>query len=300
LKEFLESFNTLALIVYLTCMLVFISITNNPIVQIIFFVSLCLLIFFADKKTFINALIVSAFIGIPIMIINPIVNSRGATVLLRLSEVPALGDIKITLECLAFALVLMLKLVNTVLMFIFFNLCAEPDKIFNLMAIAAPRSAITAALTAKMIPNMVESTKRIAEIQMTRGAQLKSKNLIKKVTTGWRFIKILLFLNLEGSLQTAEALESKGYGASKRRKHYDERFRVRDFLIAFSGIMVVFMVILKYSRDILAFKFFPRLGFFINGRIGAYIILGLLPILIGLPVILGWGVNKCRFLKRII
>ncbi|MGE5327932.1 MAG: energy-coupling factor transporter transmembrane component T [Deltaproteobacteria bacterium] len=297
MKDFFKSFNTLALIIYLTCMLIFVSVTNNPAVQIIFFGSICLLIMSADRKAIKNALILAAFIGIPIMLINPIVNSRGATVLFRLTEVPVFGDIKITLECLIFALVLMLKLVNTVLLFVFLNICVEADKIFNLISFAAPRSAVTAALTAKMIPSMMESTKRIAEVQMTRGVQLDSKNIFKRIKAGWPFIKILLFSSLEGSMQTAEALESKGYGAAKRRRHYDESFGLKDFWLIFAGIMVVFITIFNYSGGFLAFKFFPRLGFTINNAAWVWIVVGFLPLLVIMPAILSWRSDKCKTLK---
>lgn len=298
MKGFLESFNTLALIIYLICMLIFISVTNNPVVQAVFFVSICLLIMLADKKAFKNALILAVFIGIPIILINPIVNSRGITVLFRMSEIPVLGDIKITLEALVFALMLMFKLINTVFLFVFFNLCVEPDRFFNLMAVVAPRSAMTATLTAKMVPSMIESTKRIAEVQMTRGVQLDSKSLLKRISNGWPFIKILLFSSLEGSLQTAEALESKGYGYRKRSSYYKEGFKLKDLLIVISGAVAILLIILKSPRNFLDFKFFPRIGVVSNEGICGYIVILILPILVVLPAMLGWRFNKCRFIRR--
>lgn len=298
MKDFIKSFNTLALVLYMICMLIFVSITNNPIVQAAFFVSVCLLIVFTDRKSIKNALILAAFIGIPVMLINPIINSRGATVLFRLGEIPALGEVKITVECLGFALVLMFKLVNTVLLFVFLNLAAEPDKIFNLMAFAAPRSAVTAALTARMVPSMAESSRRIAEVQMTRGVQLDSKNILKRISAGWPFIKILAFSSLEGSWQTAEALESKGYGLSGRRCRYNESFKIRDLLIILAGITLVTLIILQPLKDFVDFRFFPRLAFINAFGIRNGIFLLILPVIVTLPAILGWGYKNCKFIKQ--
>lgn len=298
MKDFLESFNTIALIVYLIGMLAFISAANNPVVQAVFFFSVCILITISDKKALKNALILSAFIGIPVMLINPLVNSRGATVLLRISEVPAFGDIKVTFEALIFSLSMALKLINTVLAFVFFNLCAQPDRIFNLIAALAPRSAITASLTAKMVPDMIESTKRISEIQMTRGVELNSKNLFKRISTGWSFIKILLLSSLEGSWQTAEALESKGYGFSRRKIYIKEVFGLKDLLIILAGLMGFSFIFINDFKILLAYKFFPGLSLLNNYGIKEYLMLGVVFVMVVLPVLPGLGDYRCRFIKQ--
>lgn len=298
MKDFLESFNTIALIIYLTGMLVFISSAENPIVQAVFFFSVCILIIISDKKAIKNALILSAFIGIPIILINPIVNSRGATVLLRLSEIVILGDIKITLEALVFSLSMALKLVNTVLMFVFFNICAQPDRIFNLIAVAAPRSAITASLTAKMVPDMIESSKRISEIQMTRGVEFNSKNLLKRISNGWPFIKILLLSSLEDSWQTAEALESKGYGLSKRKVYNREKIGYKDFMIILGGFIGVSFLLINDSKNFINFKFFPTFNLANNYEVKEYLMLAVIFAIVVLPVLLGLGGCKCNFIKQ--
>jgi len=195
LQYFLKSFSIIYILIYLAALVTLIAFCSNPIIQMLIYISIALTLIIIDKSLFEKTLILSLFIAIPIMIINPVFNCMGVTTLLRVSGVPFIGYLNITLETLVYTLSLVLKLTNTILVFSLFNLLIQPDKMLNLISLIAARSALIITLTARLVPSMIDELKEIGEIQRTRGVNLDSKNLIQRVRNWFPFTKLILFSN---------------------------------------------------------------------------------------------------------
>ncbi len=296
MQSFLKSFSTLAILIYLISMLVLVILCNNPVIQALIYLSIAILAALTDKKAVKSVISLSLIIGLPVLIINPLVNGMGATILLRVKDVPLAGNIDITLESLVFTLSLTLKLITTVLIFSLFNILVHRDKLLNLVSFAAARSALVITLTTRMIPSLIDQVKEIGEIQRTRGVDLDSKNLIQRVRNWYPFAKIILFTSLERTYGTAEAIESKAYGIGKRTVFFNEKVKRRDLLLAANSIAVLAISIAGLYKGWLTFTFFPVLSNFIN----SFILLILAPAVTALvlfPALLAWGYKQWQFLK---
>ena len=241
MSNFFKSLSTISILAFITAVLVIIAFCGNLLSQIAIFTFIMVMIYFIDKSKMKASIMLAIFIGIPIFIINPLVNQNGSTILFSIVDVPLAGRIDITLEALIYALLLTFKLMNTILIFCVFNILVHPDRLLNLFSFFAGKSALIITITTRLIPFLSNQLKEIADIQKTRGVVLDSGNGFKRVKTWYPFSKIILFSSLENSAGIAEALQSKGYGIGKRTVYYNEKMRIRDWIVIVLSIGVIVM-----------------------------------------------------------
>lgn len=258
----MNSINTVCAIIFFICILALIAICNNPLMQILLYIGIIISLYVYDKNNINKLVYLSLFIGLPILIINPIINSNGATILF-FKAVPVLGTVVITFESIFYSFNMFLKLINTVLAFFLFNILIHPDRLLNMMAVFSYKSSLVLSLSTRMIPLLTAQIREISEVQRTRGVNLDSKNIIEKVKGWYPFLKILLFSSLENSLSMAEAIESKGYGANKRTVFYEEKIRPIDLIVLISSAILIILTITGFNQGWLNYKFFPHLSYLV-------------------------------------
>jgi energy-coupling factor transport system permease protein len=295
LSQFLKSFSTVSILVYISVLLAVVALCQNPAYQVVIFISLILIMFFIDKKAARTSVVLALFIGVPVLIINPLVNQSGSTFLLRIIDVPVFNRIDITLESIVFALYLMFKLINTVLTFYIFNLLIHQDKLLSLVSHTVGKSALIITITTKLIPSLSKQLNEITDIQKTRGAVLDSKNPIKRVKAWYPFSKIILFSGLENSYGISEAIQSKGYGTGRRAVFYNEKTRPRDLMLITNSAFLIIFIFISYFNGLIKYSFFPKMDSLITSvnqaLVGVFI-----TILIVFPVIL--YEMRLRFYKK--
>jgi energy-coupling factor transporter transmembrane protein EcfT len=93
---------------------------------------------------------------------------------------------------------------------------------------------VTIVIAASALPQLVHSVSRIRQAQFLRGQSLRGLK-------SWRRIAIpLLEESLARSLDLAAAMDSRGYGISRKRSRYRPiKWRAVDASVIASAIMVV-------------------------------------------------------------
>ena len=144
-------------------------------------------------------------LGLLVALVNPFVIHEGLTVIWRFGDVPPFGQIDITLEALLYGVLLGARVVAVALCCALFVAAVDPDETLRLFRRISFRSALTAALAARLMPVLARDSRRMAEASACRaGATAPGRvAVMRAVATS----------ALDRAIDVAATLEVRGYGA---------------------------------------------------------------------------------------
>ena len=231
---------------------------------------------------------------IPIMIIMGAVNTifvhNGATILFYIS------DLRITLEALVFGLVSAMILSSVLIWFSCFSVIMTSDKLIFIFGRTRPVMGLTLSMIFRFIPLLRERFNEIRLGQMAMG-RAEERHFIGKVRQFIKEISILISWSLESSIETADSMESRGYGLKGRTSFHLFRMMDRDkILIALfttSGAILIAALIMGLT-DI---YYYPMItlgswGIFKIIAFSLYVILLLVPVVMDLGTLRKWQLSR--------
>ena len=170
------------------------------------------------------------------MVINPLSNHRGVTVLFYLN------DNAITLEAILYGLASAAMLVSVVMWFSCFSRIMTSDKIIYLFGRIIPVIALLLSMCFRFIPLLKARFREIHEGQKCMGRQFPKKSLIKKGRLLAKEISILIAWSLEAAIDTSDSMEARGYGLPGRTSFHIFKFTKRDrnvlvFILILTGMI---------------------------------------------------------------
>jgi energy-coupling factor transport system permease protein len=197
----------------------------------------------------------AALWGVPvalmIMLINALVTRDGLTVIVRLGNLPILGQTDVTLEATAYGAILGLRAVALILCGLLYSLAVDPDEVLRLFRRVSFRSALSATLATRMVPILIRDGRRLAEAQRCRPGPPPSRlTLMRAACTGV----------LDRALDVAAALEVRGYGAARRPPAYRGAYSRHDIAFCASAVAVVALSIVARAVPAAAFSAYPVLS----------------------------------------
>ena len=195
------------------------------------------------------ALRMSLTLALLIVAVNALVVDRGETVLLRLGELPLLGQVNVTAEALAAGATIGLRAAVAMVAFAVYSACVDPDRVLRALRPFARRSALTAALISRLVPVAAADASRLREASRLRGpaaAPLGRAALARRLLTGSldRAVDVAATLELRGySLQpprparSIAAFSTQGWGrGGNGRSRYDRRFYLTGAVVLAAAI----------------------------------------------------------------
>jgi energy-coupling factor transport system permease protein len=220
------------------------------------------------------------------VLVNVAVNRGGLTVFARLGDWGVLGQMNLTVESLVYGLVFGLRLMVVTLACLLVVCAADPDELLFACRRISPHSALTAALTTRLIPVLAGDARRLAEAQRCRpdgGATgARGRLAILRATVGGA---------LDRSLDVAAVLEMRGYGArrgggrrtrGRSRSHRQPRSRSRhDLAFAAAAVAVVALAICLEALGAAPFHAYPLVSITLTP--GGLALAALLPAIALLP-----------------
>ncbi len=134
-----------------------------------------------------------------------------------------------------------MRFFNVVVSSSLFFTTISPDEIeFITKWLRIPRDISFAIVTTlRFIPLLAMDLNQIVEVQMSRGLDLQTKNLLKWIRNSLPILIPLVVVSVLRSEQMAEAIELRGYGAS------DKPTQLLQFKFSFADIIVVLLVFLS-------------------------------------------------------
>lgn len=230
-------------------------------------------------KSALSGMLWQAPLVLILAIANPLFVSAGST------EVFRIGLHAVYLEALRYGLCQGLMLVNVLLAFSIAARVVSSDKVLCVLGNAAPMLALMISMTMRLVPQFVRRGKAIADTQKacTAAASARSACTVSApsrsagacpdtnyarsakprraaLANSLRLSTVLMSWGMEDSLETADAMRARGWGAATKRTTYQRyRFRKTD---AFACAFVAVLTVAAAASAVAAcgeFKFYPRI-----------------------------------------
>lgn len=214
--------------------------------------------------------------GVPfavvIAVINPLVTREGVTVIARLGELPPLGQFDITLEATAYGAILGLRALVVFGCFALHSAAVDPDQLLRAFRRIGVRSALTAALTTRMVPVLVRDARRVWDAQRCRAVGAATRTgVVRAVAAG----------ALDRATDVAATLEVRGYGSAARPPRRVRVWSRHDLAFAAATAGLAGLAGLAWAGGWDTFVPYPRLeapvGPEVLGLAGAVALLALAP-----------------------
>ncbi|MFJ8530279.1 energy-coupling factor transporter transmembrane component T [Bacillus sp. NPDC094106] len=175
-----------------------------------------------------------------IIVLNPLLTHRGATTLFRL------GDNRITLEACMYGLVMGLSLLAIMFTFTSYNDIISSHKFLYLFSRISPKVALLTMITVRFVPLFIRRLRQITLVQKTKGVQLDSGPIIERIKSGMKLLQVLLVCSLEDALQTADSMQARGFGVTKRSMYIRYRMGRQDWYVI-TYLVIVLLSCLTFN-----------------------------------------------------
>lgn len=200
----------------------------------------------------------------------------------------SLGSYDFTLESLLFGLSTGVMLGAVILWFLCYTDVVTSEKFIAVFGGFTPNTALLFSMVLRFIPLMVKTSNEIKEANIGLGNEIKGlKNSINRFSC-------LVSISLEKSMETADAMRSRGFGNGKRKPFNRYKFNVSDGVFSTVLLVLFSAVFVSYILKINEFAFEPKMVFQNNSAV-FYILFAVLaaaPVAVDLA-----GEIKWHFLK---
>jgi energy-coupling factor transport system permease protein len=225
-------------------------------------------------------------------LINPAFNHEGVTILTYLWS----GN-PLTLESIVYGIAASTMIFTVVCWFSCYNVIMTSDKFIYLFGRVIPVLSLVLSMTLRFVPRFKEQLKVISNAQKCIGRDASNGGILTRARHGIKILSIMVTWALENAIETADSMKSRGYGLPGRTAFSIFRFDSRDkkalCVIGGAGIYVL----IGYFSGALNWHYFPsmkgtRATHYSISVLGAYFILGILPVAIELLEERKWKLLK--------
>lgn len=222
------------LFLYFAGMIGITVLTMHPVLIVI---SLLISLFYNIRIKGIKTLKEMVWMGIPVFffacIIQPLFSHNGMTPLFYLN-----GQ-AVTWETVCFGLVMGSMFLTVYMWFSLWNVWITNDKFLFLFSKPFAKAALLLSMVLRMIPQLRQRFARIDDAWRGMGRDYRTQKFPANIRILVAEMSVLLSWSLEGSLDTSDSMEARGYGLGKRTGYHLFRFKMRDAIWS-GGLAVCF------------------------------------------------------------
>ncbi len=296
-EVFLKSFHTLISLFYISVLFVSSMISDHPLfVGGIFLLTLVELAEADALDKGEKLLQVGIGLTLLIMIVNPLVIHAGETILWMSPELPLLRRMEISLEAICYGAAMGIRLMTLLMIFCLYHEMINPDKLLGNMARLAYKSGLMLSMATRLFPVVVRDLANAREVQELRGVNFNSGQLPTRVSKYAWIFRAVLVSTLEGSFQTAEAMQARAFGSGPRSCYRRDLWRPRDLLCLLASLLALLILVYAKIQGYCDFNYYPRLGN-LGGNLVPSIWLGLILTCLAGPVVLSRVWKHSTFLR---
>ena len=229
-----------------------------------------------------------------ITLFNPIVNTRGATVLFTYFDRPY------TLEALIYGVAVAATFVLMILWFRCYGKVLTGDKFTCLFGNLAPSLSLLLVMVFRMIPSLLQKSKQIIGVRSSIGKGITEKSSIKdKLGSGMTVIGVLTSWALEGSITTSDSMRSRGYGTARRTSFMVYRMTKTDWTLTAVMLVLLGVVIFFAANGGMNAEFLPERNIVpVNNSniIGFIAYLGylMIPTIMNIKEAIQWSISESK------
>lgn len=184
-----------------------------------------------------------------IAVANALFVASGSTELLRV------GSRAFYLESLCYGACQGLMLAGVLVAFANAATVLSADKVMALLGNAVPTVALMVSMTLRLVPTFVRRGSEIRDA--ARACTAARVAASGRVRESMRLSTVLMGWGMEDSLEVADAMRARGWGAAARRTTYQRtRFRAADA----AAVALVGALALSAAAACASFSFYPRIA----------------------------------------
>lgn len=228
-----------------------------------------------------------------IIVINPLFNHRGETILFYL------GNNYLTLEALAYGMCIAFMLASVIMWFSCYNSIMTSDKFIYLFGRIMPAISLIFSMVMRFVPNYKMQIKKISDAQKCIGRDVSNGTVMQRARHGAKIISVMFTWALENAIDTADSMRSRGYGLKNRTTFSIYRFDRRDAAAGIVMLAAACVVIAGAASGKCSIEFYPNIVMTEMDHFGiavyaAYFVLCFFPIAIEVKEVLTWRLMQSR------
>ncbi len=229
-------------------------------------------------------------LGVMSIILNPVFNHEGVTVLGYFPD----GK-PFTLESAIYGLMAAMMIISVIAWFSCLAKIITSDKIMYLFGKIIPSLSLVLSMVLRFIPRLKRELLQVMRAQ--KGLGTDGKGIAGKLKYGIKVLSIVTTWAFEDGVVRADSMKSRGYGLPQRTAFFIYRFTKRDCLILCAVVLLGGLVIAGGIMGNMAFLYFPQVSqVMISGdrvvTFIAYVALCVMPIITE-----GWEALRWKVLK---
>ncbi len=171
-------------------------------------------------------------------LLNPLFNTRGGTVLFSYWK-----GRPFTLEALLYGIATGGVFFTIMLWFACYNKIMTGDKFLYLFGRRAPALSLLFSMVLRLVPNFKKKAAVIATARKCVGRAPDCGSSRQRLERGVEVLSVLTSWALEGAVETADSMKSRGYGSGMRSRFSIYRFRKMDRIVAAVMVLGLFFVL---------------------------------------------------------
>ena len=223
-----------------------------------------------------------------VMIINPVFNHRGATIITYLP-----WQNPLTLEAILYGIASAVMFSSVILWFSVFNTVMTSAKIICLFGRIIPSLSLVISMTLRFVPRFVSKFKELKSARITpqkQGFIIKMKILLSELS-------VMLSWSLESSIESADSMKSRGYGIKGRTAYNIFKFRKTDVIIITALIISALTMVLLIVLGVGKYSFYPVLKIEFSGAVSVLFYVIHLGIMLIPSITIAWEGLKWKQLQ---
>lgn len=187
-----------------------------------------------------------------ILIINPLFNHEGATILYYLDN----GN-PITKEAIIYGVFMALLLITVINWFGCYNSVMDSDKFIYLFGRIIPNLSLILSMTLRFVPRFKKQFVKVKDAREAMTGKIRRKNVIKKMRNYSDIISVMISWSLENSIETSDSMRSRGYGMRGRTSFSIYRFSLRDGILCCIMLSCIFAVAYGLLSENMYYRYYP-------------------------------------------
>lgn len=241
---------------YFTSVILFTMFIREPVFLGISFVAVMTYSLYLGRRKTIKALLTFIMpMVLLIAVINPLFNHGGVTIWFYLPD----GN-PFTMESLVYGFVSGGLFASTMMWCMCMGYIVTSDRVIYLFGRAAPKWGLLISMILRFIPKLSAHFRQVRHAQKNIGRDITDGNFKERIANGVKIISSMLQWVTENSIDTANSLESRGYGLPHRTSFSLFRFEKRDGILLLIVVICDTAIIWGYMGGILEFDYFPMIS----------------------------------------
>ncbi len=252
-RDTFSSYHPIINFLYFALVLVFGMFFIHPVSQVISFVcALAYAVYLNGAKAVRFSLCVILPMILMVVIINPIFNHEGMTILIYLPS----GN-PLTLESILYGVSSALMLASVITWFSCYTAVMTSDKFVYLFGKVIPALSLVLSMTLRFVPKFKAQFKVVSQAQACVGRDVSDGSILQRLKNAITILSIMVTWSLENAIESADSMKSRGYGLPGRTAFSIYRFDERDRTVLVWLLFCGFYIISGWAAGGLVWKYYP-------------------------------------------